>query len=104
MDTPRTVDLARIAFEAYQEGAFRRPPVVDMEAWMISDAPDRHLYIGTHRRRRTFDDLVPHVRNAWIDAVEAVLKAARVEEMESALIEERFEKFMRETVSSLRCH
>jgi hypothetical protein len=73
MSAPNVVDLARLAFEAYQETAFVKPPMRDMECVGLKDGTI------TERRRRTFDDLVPHVRQAWIDAVEVVLRRLKSE-------------------------
>ena len=79
MHQPSVTDLARIAFEAYD--------------WMVQR---RSIYGTTDSDYERFDDLTDLQRQGWIAAVEAVLRAAHVEELESALIEETTARAIRE--------
>ncbi len=87
----RTVDLARIAYETWREAQLGTHNLAGADF-----GPGGERWFRVECAPPIFDKLLSAERAAWIDAVEAVLREARLEELESARIEERFAAHMRE--------
>jgi hypothetical protein len=87
MSTSNVVDLARVAFEAHEWATKEVPLAVKIPSWGPDDPP--------RCERRGFDDLPALERQGWIDAAEAVLRAAKYDELLGAALDANCEIALR---------